>query len=1127
MNKSFCKFSNTILGGALICIVALTFASCKNFMNAAEVKREIEEAIEIANSNPVTIYVEAEEGSGTVTPTQLRLKKKERFELRYKPSENWRFVKWEVYNRKTEEPVADAIEFEDETSAETKAKLIKPQEGLVIYAKAMIIPKIISVTPENNSIVPVYTPIVITFNTPVEEPDAASSIFTYSDDSISLTSSYGPIVNYFEEPFFNAEKTVLTIKPKAKLLQAYLLENNISVLDMNVAFSDKIVLKNGNSSINLSEDNKASFSILYKTVEDTTAPGQQDFFASNKPITLENYKSFADDKVVFPEDFERHAASGTFSTFDVTYFTPAEVYKNTVANVIYIYGKYNDSGSGVNSVIIRETRTHDNNASPYNVSSDTPVLPVKYDTHNAVFITNGNVTEFIIAHEVKSKAGAVQITASVADSFDNIVTKSFYVFKIDENCFINFEPRNFDCAYLPSSFYYEDDENRTFNKSEFETSLKRIQIPVSASESGGNDTFVFAEKVFKIEKYGDWESGIENVYLDYSRFSFKCTFTYNNKEYQASDFHFEKNKNHPDRSYWYCDLYTDSVSKTYVDSVIGLKVKLTVTDDLGNSMTKEYEYPQAACVVVDDADLRFYDAGNTNEYLIVREKHDEWQYIRTRGPFYMLDYDYYVIPVNRREGNNEGFCFCGPMSAEPFIRGISQSGEIDYTVELKQEPIFEYFQEENNWGVKFIFADDTWSKFDTIYYTIDEPYRETYTVVNGSKTVKYLIPVYENRWTQPVKELYTHNLKVSINGIKNGCVTETPLEKTIVTITDEEGKYDVIGPVVNDSNGHGFERKDLYTYIINAGDYDSGLNAIYIVNDNGNKTPIKNIYYKNSGILTPLEGSLVNGTNYYLSAREIENSAGESGAFTLEVTDKKNNGTKIYGRKTEKGNDYCFPKRITTTAEGKWKVGSLWVNDIYLLQTVSDSANPGYLKWGTPTKLNDSEINGIATGPYIISDNIFIRLDTLELLNNSNFGSMGYRYFYTSKIPGNSEEPVKSSGNYDYIQALSDKTFLVASDAPTLVQTIKTKKPYYECQTWTIDEWEAYNDAFCVKQMDLTPESPYQFYLIPSSQLEPGDCYVVIAYFPTGITKISTGNSTPEYKVEPVKAFMTSVMVAK
>ena len=248
----------------------------------------------------------------------------------------------------------------------------------------------------------------------------------------------------------------------------------------------------------------------------------------------------------------------------------------------------------------------------------------------------------------------MQITASVADSFDNIVTKSFYVFKIDENCFINFEPRNFNCAYLPSSFSYEDDENRTFNKSEFETSLKRIQIPVSASERGGNDTSVLAEKVFTIAEYRDGDSRIENVYLDYSRFSFKCTFTYNNKEYQASDFHFEKNKNDPDSSFWYCDLYTDSVSKTYVDSVIGLKVKLTVTDDLGNSMTKEYEYPQAACVVVDDADLRFYDAGNTNEYLIVREKHDEWQYIRTRGSFYMLDYDYYVIPVNRREGNNEG-----------------------------------------------------------------------------------------------------------------------------------------------------------------------------------------------------------------------------------------------------------------------------------------------------------------------------------------------------------------------------------------------------------------------------------------------------------------------------------------
>ena len=375
-----------------------------------------------------------------------------------------------------------------------------------------------------------------------------------------------------------------------------------------------------------------------------------------------------------------------------------------------------------------------------------------------------------------------------------------------------------------------------------------------------------------------------------------------------------------------------------------------------------------------------------------------------------------------------------------------------------------------------------------------------------SKTVKYLIPDYEEKNNQPVKELYSNNLKFSFYGVKNGCITETPLEKTIVTKTDEAGKYDAIGPVVLDLYGHGFERQDLYNYIINVADYDSGLQAIYVVNEDGTRTLIKD--------------NIVNNTDYTLSAKELEQSAGGSGAFTLEVTDQKNNPSRIYGRKTEFEKDHMVPKRITTTATGKWKVGPVWVDDIYLLQTEDDSANPGYLKWGTPRKLNTNEINGKVTGPYTISDNIFIRLDTFEKGNNSIFGSMGYGYYYTSGT-------VKSSGNYDYIQTLSEKTFLVASDAPTLVQTIKTKKSYSECQNWTIDDWEAYNDAFCIKEMNLTPESPYQFYLIPSSQLEAGDCYVVIAYFPNGKGNIALGNSTPEYSAEPAKHVMTEVMIAK
>ena len=100
------NFILSVLWGVALCL-ALT--SCENFLDGDDIKDQIIEEIEIANTNPVSFYVEAEEGSGTVTPTQLRLKKKESFELRYKPLSSWRFIKWEVRDRVTKEVVNNTL----------------------------------------------------------------------------------------------------------------------------------------------------------------------------------------------------------------------------------------------------------------------------------------------------------------------------------------------------------------------------------------------------------------------------------------------------------------------------------------------------------------------------------------------------------------------------------------------------------------------------------------------------------------------------------------------------------------------------------------------------------------------------------------------------------------------------------------------------------------------------------------------------------------------------------------------------------------------------------------------------------------------------------------------------------
>ena len=194
----------TILGGALICIVICI--SCKNFMNAASVKREIEEAIEIANSNPVTYYVTADKASGTVTPEQLRLKKKETFEIKFIPADYWSFLGWEVLDRTTGEPVTNSLLFEDSTNIEAKGKVIEPRENLEIHAKCVQIPCITGYYPpdyptgiEQDSTIKIF------FNKPVNP----QSFGNFS--CITITTPNGSVDDYYEAPYFSDDNKTLNI----------------------------------------------------------------------------------------------------------------------------------------------------------------------------------------------------------------------------------------------------------------------------------------------------------------------------------------------------------------------------------------------------------------------------------------------------------------------------------------------------------------------------------------------------------------------------------------------------------------------------------------------------------------------------------------------------------------------------------------------------------------------------------------------------------------------------------------------------------------------------------------------------------------------------------------------------
>jgi hypothetical protein len=59
----------------------LLLTSCENFLKGADVKTQLDEAIEIANSSPILYHIIADKDSGTVSPSQATLKKKQSVNL--------------------------------------------------------------------------------------------------------------------------------------------------------------------------------------------------------------------------------------------------------------------------------------------------------------------------------------------------------------------------------------------------------------------------------------------------------------------------------------------------------------------------------------------------------------------------------------------------------------------------------------------------------------------------------------------------------------------------------------------------------------------------------------------------------------------------------------------------------------------------------------------------------------------------------------------------------------------------------------------------------------------------------------------------------------------------------------
>ena len=1050
-------FKTTILGGA-ICIVVLLFASCENFLNAHDTAEQIKEAIEIANSNYVTIYIENEKDTGTLNLTQVKVKKKESFKLKFTPSDNWRFIEWEVLNRETGEPVVDCIKFDNAKNLEVKCTLLTSKENLLIYPKCFRLPSVISATPASSETAYANTPIVIKFNMPIEDENilAKDSIINYGYQNINIVCELFNMTDYFEAPELNTDKTVLTIMPKSSELKNFIQTQKRPFIDLQISFGENFTVKKDGTILPMAPDSK-SFSVRYKDEIEKNPPEKFEFFASTHEITIASAAS-TPLKNMFNQD--------DIAEIDPEDNTPQDkIIQNRSNGTIYIYGKYYDAESGVKTITITELQTHEweycteVDAQEYNHSY---TVNMRYE--NAEFMNDGKgITFFCIKQVLDSDDGAVLVNVKIEDACGNPAKlQTFTVIKRSSICLEDFQG-----IYNVSSDYFTLD----FDIDDYYEKARNIKITNVAL----NDYDAY--NIDSYPAYSLCEIVYGYTYITGESFSLFCEYKDKNGIVRREPF----SPYDPETRTWNLSLN--------VGSLIDLPIKIIVIDDIGLEGEIEFKFPPALVsqivsqsssgkTVLFSSDsgeffyntkLLEYTADGVLENVKQTSSYTSTVYIKS-------EYNYSAVPINM-------YLYGEVISINPesvpdvVVTGYSLSKSVETNRSI---------------DIALNIAEDSWQKYDSIcfdysFYSVDnlKPSAFNHYYIKGETSCIF---------TVDTKDLYSRNLNIKVFGKKNSSISKGT-SYTIQPITSIE--YDNVPPSIS----YNQEEYDYYTFSMS----DIGSGSDYgKVTIGGNEFTIN----ENSGFTAKVPVWVIN-ESVFIS---------EEGhpLWEFELYDKNGNSFS--------GTDYILVrnvpifKTITKTENEKWCLDTgefsksdysdyytRWLLDIYVLGTDSKWAQSSRTKYdATRTELSDNMIEVTISDITLPADS-FIRINNGyfyygvsgdESQDKFSFGTPFYVY---------TGEARNGDGKYDLLLANgnSNDSVAISSDGPVFIHTLVTTKPYSECSSWNVIEWETNHKHIGDKYIDFSTDIRNQRYNIPMGEITKGECYVVVAHFANGNSLMS------------------------
>ena len=977
---------------------------------------------------------------------------------------DYKFIKFEAVSSADETVSrADCISLENEDYNDdtgiykVKVRVISEQNDILIRPKCLLYPAVVSHSPASSTdVIKANAPIEINFNMQMEADSvtSANSIFNFDNITILYTDSSKnntDMTPYFEQPVFDAQKKKLTIKPKVMQLKAFIDNLHFAFLEIAVSFESGIVVTQEGINLSIKQDLQSNFTVRYSREVETTVPVKSEFFVSRELNPLDILDDSA--AIATCPKFNDENWEYVYDTYYDTEEFENKILQNRTTDFVYIYGKYFDSDSGVEKVIV----TQDGCSShEYQNGSE-----------NAIFSTDKDgYTNFRIKFVLDEVDDSYDIDVFVKDVCGNssLHNKFYVVSRVD---------------YGLISFVLK---NKTEN----------IKELIDAEEFNSDTITKYNHDVKVFRLYPDDYSGIEVFPTVFQKWddSVRITCEYADKNGNSGNKNVVFGRDENEDECWFIDLSEE------IDSVFDLNLLITVSDDYG-ATGSFYTDEFISQPYVFKKDNNRYGVSSTGNGSIGDEsftlnQDDEGYYSYSR--------------YNQGTINSENpiglFAINYDLSFD-YFELEKPSGKVQvnkHTVKTGAD---------RQISIVFDLAEDTWTKFDSVIGCVfyeDKCTFMDYTIEKGIMHYTYTFESnYYHRYENDAYDFVTSffldgNTKFAFLGTtetyypmfvgENRWMNNDDVCWVEITDTLEEAEFDDREPKIT------WEHTSFDTYTFTLSDQPNGSGPDHAVITVGTHEYEIN---ETSGFKVD-----VPAYEMYTSYSESVNKWGRL-YYSYEAWDKNNNYASLNTVDPQTNwditqallsvsyNNNSTTKKISVTGPGFGTYepkSRVW--EAYVLNSSNEWSLTGYNSTVGVTSTSISASDGQAAD--VFTDK-FVKVCAYSPdLSKSYTYNAKPVYFYTgTKSPSVEYNTLLKNGN-------SKNSVAVSSNAPVLVQTIATPVPYEECKDWSLQKWCLLGLEVDNKIISFTSEErgPKQYTIDTnkfSNKTESGWCYVIIAHY--------------------------------